>query len=505
MNKVDSTILIDSITGTSPSTKQLNDYFNQTSSISYDTEKLPITFLIIFKSTVYAEIQSISLINSLTNVKRFRVDLIDDYKTIVQTIQSNDNLTIEGLTEVGIAAIQITYLETKDNQSPKNIRLAIKGCFGILPKPRRTTTPTVRTTTKAPRTIKTRKCTILDAMSTENRNKLLQSVSGNESLGIFSPNGLSLNSTYGSIDIAFKQGMISNIENITMIGTQHNIKKYRITFFDINNGIIDERSLTTDTNQILSIDNVATIRIGFIETIDNKPINNVKLSVRGCFFKIPNFKPQKSSTPKPRKPPGYCNAIELMNKRNTKRLLNRIGGNLNLSEIYQSTEKVNQSSSLFFILEFKKEIFIRNIQNISIQTKNHHIQQICIEFFNKNHQILKRIDLSILEEILKTNLYQPIYPIHVKYLKITILKGKVIGDIQWSIVGCFSRVKKIKTIIKTLKFAWWTGKIFLTISRNILFTNSFLYPFEYSCWTLWSSSSKIFNTLYHWNTFTNWW
>ncbi len=156
MNKVDSTILVDSITGTLP-INHLNDYFNQTSLISYNTRKLPIVFLIIFKSTIYAEIQSVSLINSLTNVQRFRIDLIDDYKSIVQTIESNENLTINGLTEVGIAAIQITYLKTKDNQAPKNIRLAIKGCFGILPKPRRTTPPPEiqsTTTTKAPRTTK---------------------------------------------------------------------------------------------------------------------------------------------------------------------------------------------------------------------------------------------------------------------------------------------------------------------------------------------------------------
>jgi len=158
MNKLDSTILVDSITGTLPSSKQLNDYFNQTSYISYNTQKLPITFLIIFKSTVYAEIQSVSLINTITNIKRFRIDLIDDYKSIVQTIESNENLTIHDLTEVGIAAIQITYLETNDNQPPKNIRLAIKGCFGILPTNRRTT-PEIQsttTTTKAPQTIKKR-------------------------------------------------------------------------------------------------------------------------------------------------------------------------------------------------------------------------------------------------------------------------------------------------------------------------------------------------------------
>jgi hypothetical protein len=142
MNKLDSTILVDSITGTLPAqtTNKLSDYFNPTSLISYTSTKLPITFLIILKSSVYAE--------------QFQVDLIDDYKSIVQTIESNKNLTIDGLTEVGIAAIQITYIETKDNQPPTDIRLSIKGCFGVLPSPRRTTPAVHSTTTKAPRTAK---------------------------------------------------------------------------------------------------------------------------------------------------------------------------------------------------------------------------------------------------------------------------------------------------------------------------------------------------------------
>jgi D-ribose pyranose/furanose isomerase RbsD len=342
-------------------------------------------------------------------------------------------------------------------------------------------------------------------MSIENRNKLLQSISNNESLGIFSPNGLSLNSTYGSIDIAFKQGIISNIDNISIIGNEHNIKKYQITFFDINNEIINERFLETDQNEILSIDNVAIIRIIFLETIDNKTINNVKLSIRGCFFKIRNFKPPKSSTIKPPKPPGYCHSIDLMNKHHAKRLFNRIGGTLNIPEIYNSTEKMNQS--LFFIVEFNKNVFIQNLQNISILTKNHSIQQIRIELHNKNRQLLKRIDLSMFEQTINTNLYEPLYPIDVKYLKVTILKGEINENITWSIIGCFNRLKKIKTIIKTLKFAWWTGKIFYHSLKNpcIFYLNSLLYSFQYTRWRLWLSSTKIFNSIYHWNTFTNRW
>lgn len=143
MNKVDSTILVDSIAGTLPITKtnKLIDYFNQSSLISYDNDQLPITFLIKFKSNIHAEITSISLISPTTNVEKFQVDLIDDYKSILQTIPSSKDLTVEGLTEIGIAAIRITYIQTSDNKSPKNIRLSIKGCFGVLPNRRRTTPP----------------------------------------------------------------------------------------------------------------------------------------------------------------------------------------------------------------------------------------------------------------------------------------------------------------------------------------------------------------------------
>jgi hypothetical protein len=468
MNKLDATILVDSITGALP-TNQLRDYFNQTTSISYSNQSSPIIFLIILKRTVYAEIHSISLINSLTNVKRFRVDLIDDYKSIVQTIDSNENLTADGLTEVGIAAIQITYLETSNNQPPKNIRLAIKGCFGILPTRRRTTPspPQIHsTTTKAPRTTK-RKCTILDAMVMENREKLLQSISGNESLGLFSPNGLSLNSTGGSVEIAFKPGVISNMERISIIGNEHNIKNYRVTFYGIDNGIIGERLFRTDQNETISVDNVATIRIVFIETIDKKTIRNVKLSIRGCFFKIPHFKPSKPG--KPKKPHGYCHLIDLMDTRHVKRLLTRIGGSINLPQIYNSTQIVNQSS--FFILEFNKNIFIRNIQNISILTKNHRIQRIRMEFYGKYQQLIKRLELDMLETTLNTNLYTPFYPIHVKYLKVTVLKGIVNENTSWSIIGCFDRLKKIKTIIKTLKYTWWTGKLFFIYLLKSVFFN----------------------------------
>ena len=149
MNEHDSVVLVKSIAGTLPakSTNRLTDYFNASSLISYESSSSPITFVIIFKATVSVELQSVSLIGSNSNVRRFRVDLIDDYKSIVQTVESKERLTIDGLTQVGVAAVQITYLETSDQQPPRNIRLSIRGCFGVLPSRRRTTQGPRRTKT----------------------------------------------------------------------------------------------------------------------------------------------------------------------------------------------------------------------------------------------------------------------------------------------------------------------------------------------------------------------
>jgi hypothetical protein len=158
MNAIDARILVDAIGGTLPAetNAKLTDYFNETALISYKNEKQPIDFLIIFKPTTLVELQSISLVSSKTNVKQFRVDLIDDDKSIVQTLESDTNLTVRGMTEVGVAAIRITYLETDDQQAPRNIRLSIRGCFVVLSTKTTTTSVTETTTTAEPPRIKTK-------------------------------------------------------------------------------------------------------------------------------------------------------------------------------------------------------------------------------------------------------------------------------------------------------------------------------------------------------------
>jgi hypothetical protein len=133
------------IAGTNPISSSIFDYFNSSISISY-TQSSP-TFIIVFKTNIYVELKSILITSQQTNVRKYKIDLIDYDQTILQTIiidtqqnQSKVNFYVP------IGALQITYLETTDGQAPRNIILNIDGCFGI--NLAVTTTPT--TTTQRP-------------------------------------------------------------------------------------------------------------------------------------------------------------------------------------------------------------------------------------------------------------------------------------------------------------------------------------------------------------------
>ena len=293
-------------------------------------------------------------------------------------------------------------------------------------------------------------------MSSKHRKKIIRTINNEKNLELLSSNGLSFNSSSASMDIVFKQGVIGHIDSISIISHKHNAYVYKVIFFDIDGDILDERLLTTDRNKVLSIDNVAKMRFIFLETSDGKNINGVKLSIRGCFFKMKNLKTTIPTTTASTKPWDYCHPVDLMNKHYAKVLLTSVGGTLKLPQLLNST-KYN-GHLLYFILEFKKNIIIRRIQNISILTKHHSIEKIRIELLNTQQQLLKRIDVSMFTQIAKTNLYYPNYPVHVQYLKVIILKGKPNKTIHWSIVGCFDRIKTNITTTKNSTSGCERGK-----------------------------------------------
>jgi hypothetical protein len=143
------------IAGTNPTSSTILDYFNSSTSISYT--KLHPTFTIVFKPNIYVELKSIIITNKETNVRKYQIDLIDNDRTILQTIIIDRQEKQPDIRfDVSITAIQITYLQTTDGQSPRNIVLNIDGCFGInLSPPKKMTTG--MTTTKRPPKLTTRK------------------------------------------------------------------------------------------------------------------------------------------------------------------------------------------------------------------------------------------------------------------------------------------------------------------------------------------------------------
>jgi hypothetical protein len=145
-NKSIATKVIAYISGTNPISSSIFDYFNSSTLISYTTS-LP-TFIIVFKSNIYVELKSILINNSQTNIRKYKIDLIDYDQTILQTIITDNQQNQSNINfYVPIGALQITYLETIDGQTPRNIILNIDGCFGINPE---ITTEVTTTTTKRP-------------------------------------------------------------------------------------------------------------------------------------------------------------------------------------------------------------------------------------------------------------------------------------------------------------------------------------------------------------------
>ena len=149
-NRHVATQVIKYIAGTNSIFSSILDYLNSTASISY-SKSYP-TFIIVFKSNIYVDLKSISIINKETNVREYKIDLIDHDRTILQTVNIDTQQKQPTINfHAPISALQITYLTTIDDKAPRNIRLSIDGCFGFNPSPSTTeSAQTVLTTPQPP-------------------------------------------------------------------------------------------------------------------------------------------------------------------------------------------------------------------------------------------------------------------------------------------------------------------------------------------------------------------
>jgi hypothetical protein len=120
------------VTGTTPTSSSILDYFNRSTSISYDQDR-PVV-LLIFRSDVFVELKSILLRRNYGNVRQYQIDLIDDDQNIVQTLIINRQENHSDVNYVNsIRAIRITYLDTVDGAKPSNIVLSINACVAVAP------------------------------------------------------------------------------------------------------------------------------------------------------------------------------------------------------------------------------------------------------------------------------------------------------------------------------------------------------------------------------------
>jgi hypothetical protein len=118
-------------------------------SISFNENETEIVLFIIFKSNLFVYLKYVGLLSlSESNVKQIQIEYLDKNQLLIRKIfidYSNNQTIIEPIENVG--SIKITIQETFDKKSAKNVRLSIRGCFGIQPSSTTTTIqPTISTT-----------------------------------------------------------------------------------------------------------------------------------------------------------------------------------------------------------------------------------------------------------------------------------------------------------------------------------------------------------------------
>ncbi len=109
---------------------------------------------LIFRSNILIYLNSISIISSTTNLNRFRIELLNNENYIQYKVESSSmTVNLDSLPSMILAGIRLTFLQTTDNQPPKNILLSIQACVEeILIQTSPTTTPPSTTRRIYPKT-----------------------------------------------------------------------------------------------------------------------------------------------------------------------------------------------------------------------------------------------------------------------------------------------------------------------------------------------------------------
>jgi hypothetical protein len=141
---------LDGLSGTNPSgvNSSLVDLVHG-KSVSFDENENKVVLFVIFKSNlfVYLKYVGISPIAG-SNVKQIQIEYLDKNQLSIRKISvdyTNNQTVMEPIQDVG--SVKITIEKTDDGKSAKNVRLSIKGCFGIQTRSATTVRPSISTTT----------------------------------------------------------------------------------------------------------------------------------------------------------------------------------------------------------------------------------------------------------------------------------------------------------------------------------------------------------------------
>lgn len=296
-------------------------------SISFNNINQDIVLFIVFKSNLFVYLKHVGISSlSESNVKRIKIEYLDENQLLIEKILIDYSSGEKSIVPVqGVHSIKLTIQETFDKKSAKNIRLSIRGCFGIQTQPQTTTIrPPISTTPSsiffiiffffflifcfsilAP-------CEHLNLMSNKPvATKVIAYISGTNptSSSIFdyfnSSTSISYTTSSPTFIIVFKYNIYVELKSISITNQQTNIRKYKIDFIDydrviLKTLIIDTQQKRPDFNFDISIN---ALQITYLETTDGKPPQNIILNIDGCFGINPEITTAVSTTTTTKRPP----------------------------------------------------------------------------------------------------------------------------------------------------------------------------------------------------------
>jgi hypothetical protein len=236
-------------------------------------------------------------------------------------------INLESLPSVVIAGIRLTFLQTSDDQPPKNIILSVQACVKeILIKTSPTTTPASITERIYPKTTPITPgieinflfnlstafvldhCVDIDAMQEPYSEKTLAGLSGTNPQGtnsslldLIDGKSISFDETEDKIVlfVIFKSNLFVYLKYVGISSiSETNVKRIKIEYLDKNQLVIRKLFVDYSTKQTIMepVQDVGSVKITIVETYDKKSAKHVRLSVRGCF----GIQPRSTTTGRPR-------------------------------------------------------------------------------------------------------------------------------------------------------------------------------------------------------------